>query len=541
MFCDLGTPNGKGWNAYEELRSLLADRGVPAERVRFMHEAKTDREKGEIFAAARSGQISVLIGSTERMGVGTNVQHRAVALHHIDCPWRPADIAQRDGRILRQRNLNPEVEILRYVTEGSFDGYLWQTVERKARFIGQVMRGRLDVREMEDIGDVALSYAEVKALASGDPRVLEKARVDSDTNRLERLERSWSRNNRILTGTISAAEKKLPILTTDLERLDAALARRHDTRGDAFTMTVGTYRYDTRPDAAHALGNALLPLQPIYGNVEPRVVAHIGGFDVIAAGQRILEPQVRLELAGVPRSGFNLTLDEVRTDKPLGIITKLENRVAGISHTRVEVERDIERTSSERDRAAAEVGQPFTHADALTRSRSRGQQLAAEMAEDATGPREPEPTPAAAASTRAQPMAQPRPATVTVTADPEATAPPVSPPHSEAPPEQRWRDHALALPDGQRVVDDPGWPGLAATIDRAHRANHDVAEALPRLAAPPLGARRPAAELQYRLLTDCAAAATPMPAHAYQPADPQARPHQPPALDAAVKREPPRW
>lgn len=126
-FCDLGTPSSAGWNAYRELRDLLSDRGVPAESVRFMHEARNDREKGELFAAARTGRIAVLVGSTENMGVGTNVQARAVALHHIDCPWRPADLAQRDGRIRRQGNLNDQVEILRYVTEGSFDGYLWQT------------------------------------------------------------------------------------------------------------------------------------------------------------------------------------------------------------------------------------------------------------------------------------------------------------------------------------------------------------------------------------------------------------------------------
>ncbi|MGI8678750.1 MAG: helicase-related protein, partial [Jatrophihabitans sp.] len=127
-------------------------------KIRYVHEARNDKEKGEMFAAARNGRISVLLGSTEKMGVGTNVQARAIALHHLDCPWRPADIAQREGRLLRQGNLNPEVEVIRYVSEGSFDAYLWQTVERKARFIGQVMRGRLDVREIEDIGDTALSY-----------------------------------------------------------------------------------------------------------------------------------------------------------------------------------------------------------------------------------------------------------------------------------------------------------------------------------------------------------------------------------------------
>jgi hypothetical protein len=172
VFCDLGTPQARTrptspgaetrWNAYDELKQLLVDRGVPAESVRFMHEARNDREKGELFASARTGRVAVLIGSTEKMGVGTNVQQRAIALHHLDCPWRPADIAQREGRLLRQGNLNPEVAVIRYTLRSSFDGYLWQTVERKARFIAQVMRGTLDVREIEDIGDTALSYAVIR-------------------------------------------------------------------------------------------------------------------------------------------------------------------------------------------------------------------------------------------------------------------------------------------------------------------------------------------------------------------------------------------
>lgn len=156
VFCDLGTPR-EGWNVYEQLRAQLLEAGLPGAAVRFIHQARTDQEKGELFAACRDGAVAVLIGSTERMGVGTNVQTRAVALHHLDCPWRPADLHQREGRIVRQGNQNPEVRILRYVTEASFDGYLWQTVERKAVFINQVMRGRLDVREIEDIGDTALS------------------------------------------------------------------------------------------------------------------------------------------------------------------------------------------------------------------------------------------------------------------------------------------------------------------------------------------------------------------------------------------------
>jgi hypothetical protein len=384
VFCDLGTPDGAGWNAYSELRQLLVDRGVPAETVRFMHEARNDREKGELFAAARTGRISVLIGSTEKMGVGTNVQARAIALHHLECPWRPADLAQRDGRAIRQGNLNDEVALYRYVTESSFDGYTWQTVERKARFIAQVMRGKLDVREIEDVGDIALSYAEVKALACGDPRILEKARVDSETTRLERLHRSWTRTQRALDATITAADRNLPALHADLDRIERAITRIQPTRGDAFTMTVAGTCYSSRADAAIALRQALVRINPAAGDTEPTLVAQLGGFDILAAGRRLLQPHLRLELADVPRTGVDIGLDELRSDRPLGIVTRLENRVAGPPVIRDEVAHQIARATTERDRAATELGQPFPHAEALEVARRRGAELEAELAAEAT-------------------------------------------------------------------------------------------------------------------------------------------------------------
>ena len=198
-------PAAAGWNAYDELRDLLVRRGVDAGSIRYMQDAKTDVAKAKLFAACRDGTVSVLVGSTETMGVGTNVQARAIAMHHLDAPWRPADIEQRDGRILRQGNQNPEVRVLRYVTEGSFDTYMWQTLERKAAFIAQVTRGDLPDRDVDDIGDQALSFAEVKALATGDPLVLEKAAVDADVARLARLERAHHDDQHRLRRTLDAA------------------------------------------------------------------------------------------------------------------------------------------------------------------------------------------------------------------------------------------------------------------------------------------------------------------------------------------------
>src|SRR3954452_19429201 len=166
------------------------------------------------------------------MGVRTNVPARCLALHHLDCPWRPADIEQREGRALRQGNQNPEIGILRYVVEGSFDAYSWQTVERKARFIAQIMRGRLDVREIEDIGDSALSFAEVKALASGDPLILDKPAADADLTRLQRLERAYQRNRHALRSALAGAHARAEHSAGELATVHAALHVRRDTRGD---------------------------------------------------------------------------------------------------------------------------------------------------------------------------------------------------------------------------------------------------------------------------------------------------------------------
>lgn len=425
VFSDLGTPSARrggaglagDWNVYDQLKDMLVNRGVPADRIRFVHDARNDKEKGELFAACRNGRISVLIGSTEKMGVGTNVQARAVALHHLDCPWRPADIAQREGRILRQGNLNPEVEVIRYVAEGSFDAYLWQTVERKARFIGQVMRGSLDVREIEDVGETALSYSEVKALATGDPWILEKAKLDAEVTRLERLERSHTRNQRTLSATIDKAEKAAGGLEENLRQIDQAIEHRVDTTGEKFAMTVGANRWTARADAAIALRNALAaiggtnPDTTEFGAWDrPNHIGSIGGFDVIATPRRFLEPHLSLELAGIPRSHIRVDYDELRSDRPLGIVIQLENRVRDLERTRHKIEAEAAALAREAEQARAEYGKPFTRREALDAARARSAELAAELAEQ-DKQREHTPTPpvATGAPTPTPPPA-PRPA-----------------------------------------------------------------------------------------------------------------------------------
>ena len=328
VFADLGTPTGDGFSAYHALRDKLADRGLAREAVRFIHEAKTDRDKADLFAACRDGRVSVLIGSTEKMGVGTNVQARAVALHHLDCPWRPADLQQREGRILRQGNQNPEVRILRYVTEGSFDGYSWQTVTRKAAFIAQVMRGRLDVREIEDIGDNALSYNEVKALAAGNPLLIDHAQAQAELTRLERLERAHRHGQDSLRYTIRTTTRSLESLRQRLAATEAAITRRVDTRGDAFAMTVNNIAHTARTEAGQALRGVLQRLlaDPRLPSGTRRVIAAVGGFDVAATVYRDHErrPSLTVELVDAPGSVLTLTPVELAQ---ADIVIRLENRL----------------------------------------------------------------------------------------------------------------------------------------------------------------------------------------------------------------------
>jgi hypothetical protein len=384
VFSDLGTPKPGDWSVYEELRSQLVARGLPREAVRFIHEAKDDREKGELFAACRSGKVAVLVGSTERMGVGTNVQERAVALHHLDCPWRPADIRQREGRILRQGNRNPEVRILRYVTEASFDGFVWGTVERKAGFIGQVMRGRLDVREIEDVGDVTLSYQEVKALATGNPLLLEQARAEAELARLERLERAHARNQVQLRGSIRANEHDIIRLSELLTTTDTAIARRRDTRGDAFAMVVQGQPMTRRPEAETRLKSALAAMVADLrlSNDEPTPVGSLGGFTVSASVYRLTQdPTWTLTLDGVPESDLRVTATKIAET---ALVTRLENRLNGLEHLRDDTRGRIEKLQAEVVKADDLLGKPFPHTENLTATRTRVKAIEEELTKMAT-------------------------------------------------------------------------------------------------------------------------------------------------------------
>lgn len=254
VFCDLSTPTKDGsYSVYNDLRSKWIAKGIPESEIAFIHEHDSDAAKAKLFKQVREGVVRILLGSTQKMGMGTNVQTRLIAVHHIDCPWRPSDVEQRDGRIERQGNMNEVIEIYRYVTRGSFDAYSWQTLETKQRFITQVMSGKLGARAAEDVEMAALSYAEVKALASGNPLVLEKAGVDAELARLSLLKSQWRSNQ----WQVASDVKRLPLeidhvkaiksgVEVDTEVVRAAL-------GKPISITVGETRFGTLEEAGKRL------------------------------------------------------------------------------------------------------------------------------------------------------------------------------------------------------------------------------------------------------------------------------------------------
>lgn len=385
VFCELGTPTGSAkFGAYEYLKARIADQGVPSGQVRFMHEARNDKEKDDLFRDARAGKVSVLIGTTELMGVGTNVQKRAVALHHLDCPWRPADVAQREGRLLRQGNQNANVQILRYVTERSFDAYMWQTVLRKARFIAQIMQGRLDSREIEDIGgSEALSYSEVTALATGDMRILAKARADAEVQRLSRLEASWRRSQRHLKIRITGGQREIPRLREKITRLEAALSRRASTTGDAFHCTLNGTPFTKRTEAADELQTAL---ERIYQQAhaanrtgEEASATPLGTFGGFALeGTGLIDSYgvyAVLRFSDIP---FGTVLVRPSNSR-LGIITKLENKLSSLDTSLAAAQQELADTEEEVNRARQTLGTPFAKAEELTRALDHADQLAAEL------------------------------------------------------------------------------------------------------------------------------------------------------------------
>jgi N12 class adenine-specific DNA methylase len=319
VFCDLSTPKaeGQGFSVYDDLKTKLVATGVPASDIAFIQDYDSDAAKLALFKDVRSGKVRILMGSTQKMGAGTNVQAKLVALHHLDAPWRPADIEQREGRILRQGNANPVVHIMRYVTEGSFDAYMWQTLETKAKFIAQIMTGECSARRIEDLDSPALTYAEVKAIASGNPLVIEKAKVDAEVMRLGRLRGQHSEDQYNTRRRIRMLEEDIGRIERAIVDHKADLGRRVDTHGDKFVIKLVGRSYEQRADAGAILIGLVDRHRQARGPVE------LGQF----AGFRLeFRPMVsdKITLHGA------MSYDANVSDSPAGIIGSLEHAARSI-------------------------------------------------------------------------------------------------------------------------------------------------------------------------------------------------------------------
>lgn len=414
VFCDQGTPK-KDWNLYDELKTLLVAAGVPADKIAFTHDATSTDEKDRLFMQARNGAINVLIGSTEKMGTGANIQARAIALHHVTAPWRPADIAQREGRILRQGNQNDEVQIFRYVTEHSFDEYSWQTLERKARFINQVMTHNLNERTAEDItqSDEEVSYAQVKAIASGNPLLLEEARLKNQVTTYQARSKNHELQHSHLRTMLPSFDRQITALTRKAQIREDLAARTTSTKGDDFTARIADILADTRADAAATLTRTLTACDLSSNrmayinfhrqglpNVEVTVAGHQFVFGVAPAPRDAYDypdmskPTVLVAaLKDLHMDDEYLTNEAVRfavTDlrdpsQALGVIRKLENHATNLATTAKRYRQHADDAQAERDRATAELARPNPYTDRLAAAQAELDAIRRQMSQAAHG------------------------------------------------------------------------------------------------------------------------------------------------------------
>lgn len=372
VFCDLSTPAAEGFNVYAELKRLLVERGVPPEEVAFIHDASTDAKKAALFSAVREGRVRVLIGSTAKMGAGTNVQTRLVALHDLDCPWRPSDLQQRLGRIQRQGNLNERVRVYRYVTEGTFDAYLYQIVEGKQRFVAQIMTDRAPVRSAADVDETALSYAELKALATGNPLIKERMDLEVEVSRLkllkaDHLSQRYSLEDRA-SKELPQKESRLIARIGGLES-DLRTAEAHPAPSkESFSMTVAGVRATERAEAGDLLGKACRALV----GEEPAPVGEYRGFTLEGAYDPLMKT-CRVAALGAVRHPIDLGEDStgstVRIDNALDrIVTELSEARAMLDDTKAEIVA-----------AREEAAKPFAFERELKEKSARLAQIGAEL------------------------------------------------------------------------------------------------------------------------------------------------------------------
>ena len=369
VFCDLSTPHNDGkFNVYDDLKTKLIDRGIPEEEIAFIHDANTDARKQELFNKVRRGQVRVLIGSTQKMGAGTNCQDRLIALHDLDCPWRPSDLIQRSGRIIRQGNKNPEVDIYRYVTEGTFDAYLYQLVENKQRFISQIMTSKTPVRFAEDIDETALSYAEIKALAAGNPDIIEKTELDTQVAKLKLLKQNY------LSEKYALEDKVIKYYPNEIKRLenriedmkeDIEVFNNNNTPDNSFgKMNIKGTDFTERKEA----GEKIIEICKSMTNPEPLEIGEYKGFKIILS----FDTMDRKFYASMKN---NLSYKTELGSDPSGNITRIDNALNGIETRLSSVENNLEDTKKNYESAKKEIEKPFPQEEELKTKSKRLDEL----------------------------------------------------------------------------------------------------------------------------------------------------------------------
>jgi N12 class adenine-specific DNA methylase len=369
VFCDLSTPKpgGRAFSVYEDVRDKLLARGIPAGEIEFIQDHDNDTAKASLFKAVREGKVRVLLGSTPKMGEGTNVQKRLAALHHLDAPWRPADIEQREGRILRQGNQNEYVKIFRYVTEGSFDAYMWQTLETKCRFISQVMTGDATMRRAEDVDAAALTYAEVKAIASGNPLVIEKAQVDAEVMRLTRLKKQHAESLYQMRSRIRSLTGSVEMCERDIANVREDLRVRTSTRGDNFSMTVQKETFTDRVKAGRALVFLAAAMKPFQST---KAIGEIGGFPI---SLHRFDERANLIIHGKSEYKANVS------DSPTGTIASVEHALESMADRLRERETDLQQYRKQGEDLSKQLDHPFEHEEKLTAATKRQQEIVAAL------------------------------------------------------------------------------------------------------------------------------------------------------------------
>ena len=362
VFIDLSTPRADAFNVYDAIRTDVLRKGIPEEEIAFIHDSKTEAQKKELFGKVRSGQIRVLLGSTAKMGAGTNAQNKLIALHHTDCPWRPADLQQREGRIIRQGNENPEVEIFTYVTENTFDSYLYQLVESKQRFIGQIMTSKSPMRSAEDVDETALSYAEIKALCSGNPKIKEKMDLDVAVQKLKLLKSSYlnqkySLEDRILKefpAKLKALEQRIEGYTADAAHLEA---NTHPNEDGFSPMVIEGTTYTEKK----AAGSAILAACQNMTNPDAIPLGEYRGFAMELYFESFSK-EYRITLQ------HDLTHTVSLGDSITGNIQRIDNVLSDFANQRQRCIEQLENTKVQLETAKAEAAKPFPQEEMRAKS-----------------------------------------------------------------------------------------------------------------------------------------------------------------------------